>query len=133
MRAITISATNTKREKQTNSQNRTLLARFASAHMFGPGTACRCATYTQLPETCKWGKGPYAGTLLIYAQVLLLRMLIFLLQEMAHNHMWSARECQAAKGALLGGSTTEASVTICQSALLHARHSASIFSKVIFT
>ena len=43
----------------------------------------------------------HAGTLLMYAQVLLLRMLIFLLQEMAHNHMWSVRECQAAQGALL--------------------------------
>ena len=111
--------------------------------MFGPGTACRCATCTRLPDTCKWGKGPYAGTLLMYAQVLLLLLLLmlllmFLLQEMALNHMWSAREYEAAKaaprkGALLDGSTTEDSVTICQSALLHARHSANIFSKVIDT
>ena len=48
------------------------LARFTRAHMFGPGTACRCATCTQLPDTCKWGRGPYAGTLLMYAQVMLL-------------------------------------------------------------
>ena len=58
----------------------TVLARFTRAHMFGPGTACRCATCTQLPDTCQWGGGPYAGTLLLYAQ------------EMALNVLWSGRE-----------------------------------------
>ena len=56
------------------------LARFTRAHMFGPGTACRCATCTRLPDTCQWGGGPYAGTLLLYAQ------------EMALNVVWSQRE-----------------------------------------
>ena len=56
------------------------LARFTRAHMFGPGTACRCATCVRLPDTCRWGGGPYAGTLLLYAQ------------EMALNVLWSDRE-----------------------------------------
>ena len=56
------------------------LARFTRAHMFGPGTACRCATCVRLPDTCQWGGGPYAGTLLLYAQ------------EMALNVLWSDRE-----------------------------------------
>ena len=37
--------------------------------MFGPGTHCRCASCTNLPADCQWGGGPYAGTLLLYAQV----------------------------------------------------------------
>jgi hypothetical protein len=37
--------------------------------MFGPGTHCRCATCTSLPYDCTWSGGPYAGTLLLYAQV----------------------------------------------------------------
>ena len=48
--------------------------------MFGPGTACRCATCVRLPDTCQWGGGPYAGTLLLYAQ------------EMALSVVWSQRE-----------------------------------------
>jgi hypothetical protein len=39
------------------------------AYIFGPGTDCRCATCTSLPVTCGWGKGPYVGTVLLYAQV----------------------------------------------------------------
>jgi len=38
--------------------------------MFGPGTHCRCATCTELPLQCTWGEGPYAGTVLLYAQVI---------------------------------------------------------------
>ena len=38
-------------------------------YLFGPGTHCRCATCTALPRDCAWGGGPYAGTLLLYAQV----------------------------------------------------------------
>ena len=37
--------------------------------MFGPGTVCKCPTCAELPPNCKWGKGIYAGTLLMYAQV----------------------------------------------------------------
>ena len=37
--------------------------------MFGPGTHCRCATCHRLPDDCQWAGGPYAGTLLLYAQV----------------------------------------------------------------
>ena len=28
----------------------------------------RCPTCHQLPKTCQWGGGPYAGTLLLYLQ-----------------------------------------------------------------
>ena len=104
--------------------------------MFGPGTACRCATCAQLPDTCKWGKGPYAGTLLMYAQVmlvlLLLLLLMFLLQEMALNHMMTEHEYLAARvaGAGLDVTAKESSLTICQAALLHARHNKEVFSKV---
>ena len=44
------------------------LNKYGRAEMFGPGTACRCATCHQLPKTCQWGGGPYAGTLLLYLQ-----------------------------------------------------------------
>ena len=106
--------------------------------MFGPGTACRCARCTQLPDTCKWGRGPYAGTLLMYAQVLLLVLLLlllllmFLLQEMALNHMMTEHEYLAARvnGAVLDVTAKESSLTICQAALLHARHNKEVFSKV---
>ena len=45
--------------------------------MFGPGTKCRCANCTELPKSCSWGKGIYAGTLLLYAQ------------EIAMNQLWT--------------------------------------------
>ena len=35
----------------------TAVARFTRAHMFGPGTVCRCSTCSSLPEECIWGKG----------------------------------------------------------------------------
>ena len=44
------------------------LNKYGRAEMFGPGTACRCSTCHQLPKTCQWGGGPYAGTLLLYLQ-----------------------------------------------------------------
>ena len=42
---------------------------FLRLYLFGPGTHCRCASCTNLPADCQWGGGPYAGTLLLYAQV----------------------------------------------------------------
>ena len=97
------------------------LARFTRAHMFGPGTACRCATCTQLPDTCQWGGGPYAGTLLLYAQ------------EIALNAMWTQREHDFVDQhrAFLDGSTTRPDISICHAGLLHARHNLNTFSKVI--
>ena len=44
------------------------LNKYGRAQMFGPGTACMCSTCHSLPESCTWGKGPYAGTLLLYLQ-----------------------------------------------------------------
>jgi hypothetical protein len=43
------------------------------------GTACRCASCTALPAECQWAGGPYAGTLLLYAQ------------EIAMNRIWTQR------------------------------------------
>ncbi len=43
------------------------------------GTACRCASCTALPAECQWAGGPYAGTLLLYAQ------------EIAMNRIWTKR------------------------------------------
>ena len=98
----------------------TALARFTRAHMFGPGTSCRCSNCTELPEQCTWGKGIYAGTLLLYAQ------------EIAMNVMWSQREYDAMSYAILDGSCTDEGINICTPAILHARHNADPFSKFAF-
>jgi len=104
----------------TLSKLTTYLARFTRAHMFGPGTLCRCATCTQLPKECEWGQGIYAGTLLLYAQ------------EIAMNKMWSQREYDEQTYAILDGSCTENSISVCTPALLHARHNSEPFSKFAF-
>lgn len=96
------------------------LARFTRVHMFGPGTRCRCDTCTELPCSCTWGRGIYAGTLLLYAQ------------EIAMNLMWTQREYDAMTYAILDGSCTDVSVHICKPALLHARHNSELFSKFTF-
>ena len=95
------------------------LARFTRAHMFGPGTMCHCATCSKMPINCTWGKGPYEGTLLLYAQ------------EIALNVMWTQREYEAAQAMpyFLDGSTIY-NDSICKQALLHARHNSEDFSKV---
>lgn len=98
----------------------THLNRFTRAHMFGPGTACRCATCTALPEKCQWSKGPYAGTLLLYSQ------------EIAMNRIWTQREFDEQTGAILDVSCTDEKASICEPALLHARHNAHPFSKFTF-
>ena len=104
----------------TLSKLTTYLARFTRAHMFGPGTVCRCPTCTDLPKECEWGQGIYAGTLLLYAQ------------EIAMNKMWSQREYDEQTYAILDGSCTEESISVCTPALLHARHNADPFSKFAF-
>jgi len=98
----------------------TYLARFTRAHMFGPGTLCRCATCINLPQECEWGQGIYAGTLLLYAQ------------EIAMNRMWSQREYDTQKTAILDASCTELNIHVCQVALMHARHNSDPFSKFNF-
>ena len=95
----------------------TYLARFTRAHMFGPGTVCRCSMCTSFPPECEWGTGIYAGTLLLYAQ------------EIAMNHLWSQREKDDMKYPILDGSCTNTAINICTPALLHARHNTDIFSK----
>jgi len=98
----------------------TYLARFTRAHMFGPNTLCRCARCMKLPEECTWGKGIYAGTLLLYAQ------------EIAMNRLWSEREYQDNANSILDAGTTDGSKHICEVALLHARHNSEPFSKFTF-
>ena len=57
---------------------------------------------------------------------------MFLLQEMALNHMMTEQEYLAARvaGSVLDVTAKESSLTICQAALLHARHNKEVFSKV---
>jgi hypothetical protein len=98
----------------------TSLARFTRAHMFGPGTACRCAACSSLPRECEWGQGIYAGTLLLYAQ------------EIAMNQLWTQAEYNSQTSAVLDGSCTDASIHVCTTALLHARHNSDPFSKIAF-
>ena len=59
-------------------------------------------------------------------------LLMFLLQEMALNHMMTEQEYLAARvaGSVLDVTAKESSLTICQAALLHARHNTDVFSKV---
>jgi len=104
----------------TLSKLTTYLARFTRAHMFGPGTLCRCATCTELPKECEWGQGIYAGTLLLYAQ------------EIAMNKMWTQREYDEQTYAILDGSCTDKAISVCTPALLHARHNSEPFSKFSF-
>ena len=95
----------------------TVLARFVKATLFGPGTMCRCATCVQPPKECYWGKGIFAGTLLLYTQ------------EIAMNHIWTQREYDEQNYNKLDVGTTREDIHICVPAVLHARHNANPFSK----
>ena len=44
------------------------LNKLGRAQLFGPGTRCRCAECSALPDSCTWGRGAYAGTMLLYLQ-----------------------------------------------------------------
>ena len=44
------------------------LNKLGRAQLFGPGTRCRCAHCSALPDSCTWGRGAYAGTMLLYLQ-----------------------------------------------------------------
>ena len=76
--------------------------------MFGPGTVCRCARCSYLPQECEWGQGPYAGGMSLY------------LQEITLNHLWSQHEWDSQGEAVLDIGTTDTMVSICQVGLLHA-------------
>ena len=56
------------------------------AHMFGPGTPCRCAECVSIPKECEWGGGPYAGVLLLYLQEIAINKLIYKCHHKA-NHI----------------------------------------------
>ena len=100
------------------------VARFTRAHMFGPGTKCRCPTCTELPRDCTWGHGIFAGTLLMYAQ------------EIAMNELWSQGEYDSVTFRILdgpcGSKDKGQKFHVCKSALLHARHNTEPFSKFDF-
>jgi len=103
----------------TLSKLTTYLARFTRAHMFGPGTLCRCATCTELPKECEWGQGIYAGTLLLYAQ------------EIAMNKMWTQREYEQYV-TMVDEFCTNPAINVCTPVLLHAMHNVEPFSKFSF-
>jgi len=96
------------------------LSRYLRFYMFGPGTVCRCATCTKLPAECQWGAGPYAGTLLLYAQ------------EIAMNLVWSQEEYDAMKEGHVDMGTTGPE-SVCPKLQLHIFHSEENFSKFKFS
>ena len=98
----------------------TSLALFVRAHMFGPGTRCRCSTCIVPPETCEWGGGIYQGTLLLYAQ------------EIAMNKIWTQREYDEQLYDVLDASCSDPDLHVCKPVLLHARHIDQPFSKFAF-
>ena len=77
--------------------------------------------YGQWPLYCQWGEGgPYAGTLLLYAQ------------EIAMNNIWTEEEYKRLrKERELIDTNTMAGLT-CNSVLLHAFHNSERFGKYKF-
>ncbi|XP_023347024.1 uncharacterized protein LOC111715861 isoform X2 [Eurytemora carolleeae] len=95
------------------------LSRYLRVYMFGPGTHCRCASCTALPQDCQWGSGPYAGTVLLYAQ------------EIAMNLVWTQEEFDSMKTGYLDYGTTS-NESVCGMLELHVFHNAEPFSKFSF-
>ena len=54
----------------------------------------RCATCSNMPDTCQWGGGPYAGTLLLYLQEIAVNKLVSL--YLAIFNLSSRRNCLVA-------------------------------------
>ena len=73
-----------------------------------------------MPDTCQWGGGPYAGTMLLY------------LQEVAVNKILSQAEWDSLPSGLLDQGVADQARTVCQPALLHCMHNAERFSKFAF-
>merc|ERR1719342_998762 len=97
------------------------LNKYGRAEMFGPGTACRCSTCHQLPKTCQWGGGPYAGTLLLY------------LQEIAMNKILTQTEWDSMPKGQLDQGVTDFKRNVCEPVVLHCFHNAELFSKNAFS
>ena len=123
------------------------LNKFGRAAMFGPGTACRCASCNKLPKTCEWGGGPYAGTMLLYLQEIAVNKWVLntLTSESCVSGWWShrssflkvpsspspgltllpccrvmtAKEWDSLPGGLLDQGVADNSRSVCSPALLH--------------
>jgi len=96
------------------------LNKFGRAHMFGPGTLCRCAECVGIPKECEWGGGPYAGVLLLY------------LQEIAINKILTPEEWSTLPPGVLDQGVTDTKRSVCQPGVLHCMHNAEPFSKFAF-
>ena len=73
-----------------------------------------------MPDSCQWGGGPYAGTMLLY------------LQEVAVNMILTQAEWDSLPSGLLDQGVADQSRSVCQPALLHCMHNAELFSKLAF-
>ena len=73
-----------------------------------------------MPDSCQWGGGPYAGTMLLY------------LQEVAVNMILTQAEWDSLPSGLLDQGVADQSRSVCQPALLHCMHNAELFSKFAF-
>ena len=61
-----------------------------------------------MPDSCQWGGGPYAGTMLLY------------LQEVAVNMILTQAEWDGLPSGLLDQRVADQSRSVCQPALLHS-------------
>ena len=75
-----------------------------------------------MPNSCQWGGGPYAGTLLLY------------LQEVAVNMILTQAEWESLPPSIsiLDQGVTSQTVSVCEPALLHCMHNPDRFSKFAF-
>ena len=73
-----------------------------------------------MPDTCQWGGGPYAGTMLLY------------LQEVAVNMILTQAEWDSLPSGLLDQGVNDQTRSVCQPALLHCMHNPELFSKLAF-
>ena len=75
-----------------------------------------------MPDTCQWGGGPYAGTILLY------------LQEIAVNKILTQAEWDSLSpdSSILDEGVTDETMNVCEPALLHCMHNAERFSKFAF-
>ena len=74
-----------------------------------------------MPESCQWGKGPYAGTLLLY------------LQEVAVNKVLTEAEWESLpSSSTLDQGVNDQTRDVCEPALLHCMHNPDRFSKFAF-
>ena len=73
-----------------------------------------------MPDSCQWGGGPYAGTMLLY------------LQEVAVNMILTQAEWDSLPSGLLDQGVADQSRSVCQPALLHCYHHDRLFSKFAF-